>query len=185
MGAEVCRNDIALGQYHSVDPGYYDGYCNNSSGTSTKNTPMWATSQQFCRGATVGGGCIAGNRCVPRGPSMCVIKTGSSQPCPSGYNPQAAWFTGYDDSSRTCQCSCTNTVQGSCSGTASVTLFTDTACSVGATAMPNACTTSDYSGYHSGKATGVSIAQHATCAPYGYASGATVATGEQTICCLP
>ena len=116
---------------------------------------------------------------------MCVIKTGSGLPCPQGYNPQASWYTGYDDSSRTCQCNCTNTVQGSCSGTPAVTLFTDTGCSVGAAAMPNACTTADYSGYHSGNATGLTISQHATCAPSGYASAPTAATGEQTICCMP
>ncbi len=185
VGAEVCRNDIALGLYHYVDPGYYDGYCNNPSGTSNKNTPTWTTSQQFCRGATVGGGCIAGNLCVPKGPSMCVIKTGSSLACPSGYSAQAPWYTGYDDSSRTCQCNCTNTVQGICSGTPSVTLFTDTGCSVGAMSMPNGCTTADYSAYHGGKATGLTISQHATCAPAGYASAATVATGQQTICCVP
>ncbi len=184
-GTSVCRTDIALGQYHSADSTYYDGSCNNPSGTSTKNTPTWSKSELFCRGSAVGGGCIAGNLCVPKGPSMCVIKSGAAQTCPNGYNAQAPWYTGYDDSARTCQCSCTNTVQGTCSGTPAVTLYTDTGCSLGAATMTNACATADYSAYHSAKATGMTVSQHATCAPAPYASGTTTPTGEQTICCMP
>jgi hypothetical protein len=179
---------VPANHWHSIEtPAYYDGYCNNPNGSSSKMTPQWSTSKLFCRGNVVGGGCIAGNICVPAATNHCVIKTGASLACPTGYNPQSPYYTGYDDSTRVCTCGCINSVQGTCTGSPLVQVFSNSMCTTGAhTISPATCDNTDLSAYGWAEGSGVTVASHATCAPSGYvSSGSVMTTGEQTVCCMP
>jgi hypothetical protein len=116
--ADGCLAFTALNTntYYTIDAVKYNATCNApSGGTPMKNAPTWSTSDKFCTGAPVGKGCTAGNICVPKAANHCILTTGSAATCSvAGYTVAnaTAFFTGFDDSARSCACACN--VAGTC-----------------------------------------------------------------------
>lgn len=146
-------------------------------GTPTKNAPTWQTTKKFCSGAKIGVGCQAGAVCMPAAPKHCVIETGSQTECTrAGYGvPDATeYFTGFDDTSRSCSCACN--VTGTCGtsvafgvGGCTSTANLNTGCHLG------------FGGYDHAK---VPIPSGAGCATGANTTGSTTTTGfERTLCC--
>ena len=186
----VCRTfdtPAAAGNYHSVIDPYYEGFCSGVGGTATKVTPTWTTSEQFCSGGLVGGGCTPGSICVPAGPNHCVMKSGSQLTCPANYVLRATrYYTGFDDSGRTCACACNRSGTGTCSGTATVALFSGSCAPAGGHTLASACDNTDnISGYDHVIATGVTVVGHTSCTLGTSQTNSTALLDEQTVCCTP
>jgi hypothetical protein len=185
----VCKSisTITSGDYHSIVGPNYEGFCSGAGGTATKIT-SWSTNEKFCSGGLVGAGCNAGSICVPAGPNHCVIKTGSQVTCPTNYTLNTTrFYTGVDDSARSCNCSCKLSGTGGCSGTPTVQLYTGSDCSTKATALNNlGCdSTQDLSSFNQALATGVTVTSHASCSTSTSQTGSAAPQNEQTVCCTP
>jgi hypothetical protein len=92
--------------------------CGAPAGSPLLPAATWASTRTFCVASGAGGGCGAGQRCVPRAPApaaRCVLATGAAI-CPAGYGATGAVYTGFADA-RTCSaCSCGGPTGGSCDG---------------------------------------------------------------------
>jgi hypothetical protein len=156
------------------------------SGTPTKGTPVWNSTAKFCAVPVVGGGCGAGQACVPRAvvaAGSCLLLDGAHA-CPTGLRA-SAWFTGFTDA-RTCgACGC-GTPAGDCNSTL-IGAGSDYSCpSTGSVlgylsaTKPNMCFPAGV--YHPGLEFSGTAAT--TCPASSLVSGALTATGPQTLCCL-
>jgi hypothetical protein len=186
----VCKSisTIGGGDYHSIVGPNYEGFCSGSGGTSTK-VASWGTNEKFCGGGPVGAGCNAGSMCVPAAPNHCVIKTGSQVACPTNYTLNTTrFYTSFDDSGRSCSCTCKLNGSGGCSGTPTVELFTGSDCTSAPGTQLNSlgCDASqDLSSFNQALATGVTVTSHASCSTSTSQTGSTALLGEQTVCCTP
>ncbi len=116
-------------------PPLVPGTCASSGGVATIIPAAFSKLSRTC-GATrgPGGGCVAGNSCVAKAPAgthgMCVSQAvAGSVVCPSAYphaNIVMPTATSFDDTRGCTSCSCAGPNGASCS--ASVTLFTGSAC---------------------------------------------------------
>ena len=91
-----------------------NGAC-TPSGTPVAAAPTWATSGRFCSTTTIGGGCNAGQVCVPNittPPGRCQMFDGAHA-CPTGAT-STAWYTGYSGTQTCSACSCSQTAAASC-----------------------------------------------------------------------
>ena len=85
------------------------------SGTPVAATPSWATSGRFCSTTALGGGCNAGQVCVPyvaTPPGRCQMYDGAHA-CPTGAT-STAWYTGYTGTQGCTGCSCSVSTAASC-----------------------------------------------------------------------
>jgi hypothetical protein len=90
------------------------GVC-QPSGTPVAATPSWATSGRFCSTTAIGGGCNAGQVCVPNvttPPGRCQMYDGAHA-CPTGAT-STAWYTGYSGTQGCTGCSCSVSTAASC-----------------------------------------------------------------------
>ncbi len=178
--ASSCVSFAALSATAYYALGYTtSGSCNApSGGNATKVAPTWATTDAFCGGGKVGGGCAAGKVCMPVAANHCVLETGSQTMCTSvpGYSvPNATqFFSGFDDSTRACSCTCSPTI------TCNASFYTNGSCTTGPFGQPAGC----YKGWTA--YTGATIAAPSgTCGAGAGESGATTTTGfERTVCCI-
>ena len=108
--ADGCFGFTALGTaYYTLSQNLVLACAPPTGGTATKNAPTWQTTNNFCAAAGAGGGCAAGQVCMPAAPKHCVLEQGNLTTCTRpGYNVLDAtpYFTGFDDSARTCSCAC-------------------------------------------------------------------------------
>ncbi|HVK83376.1 MAG TPA: hypothetical protein VM513_04665 [Kofleriaceae bacterium] len=174
-GGNGCISFSALGSgYHTLDTTLVAQCAAPGGGTSAKVDPSWGSTGNFCTGNSSGGGCGTGQVCMPKAPRYCVLETGEQAECTRpGYSVQdpTSYFTGYDDSARTCSCACNVT------GTCGPVLFGTGSCTTGVT---DGCMTG-FTGYTNAQAptpSGVG------CAAGGASNGATSTAGfERTLCC--
>jgi hypothetical protein len=85
------------------------------SGTPVAGTPSWATNGRFCSTTAIGGGCNAGQVCVPNittSPGRCQMYDGAHA-CPTGAT-STAWYTGYSGTQGCSGCSCSVSAAASC-----------------------------------------------------------------------
>jgi hypothetical protein len=156
------------------------------SGTPSLPGVSWAASKRACQTASVGGGCSAGNVCVPITPGpKCEVAAGTHG-CDPGYNAVTGpWFLDYSDT-RACSCSCGPPTSGSCGST--VTLYTATGCGGSATSfaanLSNNINCTAGGPFLSGK---ILPASPPVCGSptYNPETGSLVGTGPQTLCCAP
>ena len=147
-------------------------------GTSARSSTSWTTQSRFCQSDGVGGGCTAGNVCVPKlSVPTCEVADGTVT-CDPGYNAMGSWYTGSADT-RVCQCACDPASGGGCGTT--VAVYTTNNCT-GSAVSPNNCSLN--ATYHSILIPGCT---NPTC-PGKSASvvgGTLMGTGPQTLCCRP
>jgi hypothetical protein len=174
---------IPAGTYYEFLGAGYSGSC-NKGGSPSKVAPGWSNAEKFCSGGALGSGCPAGSRCLPAGPNHCVLKAGSQLACPANYTLRTTrYYLDFDDSGRSCACTCSVNTAGSCSGTATVTLWDSPTCN-NADLFANAggCMNNDVHGYNYYSLSGTVTS--ATCsAPGASESGTTSLNNEQTVCC--
>ncbi|MCU1281504.1 MAG: cell wall surface anchor family protein, partial [bacterium] len=164
--------------YYSLSTVTLNATCNPpTGGTPIKNPPTWATNDNFCSGTSIGGGCAAGNVCVPKAANHCVLETGDQVACTvPGYSVMNTthFNSGFDDSGRTCACACV--LSGTCGANVG---FGNGSCSplfaVGGGSCQKGLT---YDHASIGAPSGVA------CTPGATSSGSTTTTGfERTVCC--
>jgi hypothetical protein len=151
--------------------------CNpTTGGTPIKNAPAWSQTDQFCSGQAVGKGCPAGQVCAPTAANHCVLETGNQAACTvTGYSVMntTAFYSGYDDSGRSCACSCD--LSGSCSGIG----FNTGGCAPFYAVAPGCG--KNWSPYDHAQ---ISPPSGVACTPGATMSGSTSTTGfERTVCC--
>lgn len=118
--------------YHTLSTNLVLACAAPTGGTATKNAPTWQSTANFCAAVDAGGGCAAGQVCMPAAPKHCVLEEGNLTSCTRpGYGvlDSTPYFTGFDDNSRSCACACNKV--GSCSvlmGTGACTTATATGC---------------------------------------------------------
>jgi hypothetical protein len=176
---------IPQGTYHSVGTPEWLGDCGAPMGAAFKATPYWFNTEKLCGGGLVGAGCASGSICVPRGSNHCAMKAGSQLECPGGYLRRTRrYYTGIDDSSRSCQCACSVTSPGSCSGTPTMDLWDSAVCSGSHVTVPGSCSSSDVSSAQYASLSGLAVTAP-MCEVEAKQIGSATLTGEQTICCTP
>lgn len=183
----TCTSSFAIpaGDYHSIAT-QWTGDCGNPTGAPAKPSPTWDDTEKFCTGGLAGGGCGAGWICVPPGPNHCAMKAGSQLGCPVNYVKRTTrYYTGFDDQSRSCQCSCSLTAPGSCMGTPTLAVWTGPGCTGASNILSNGCSNNDLSAFQTASLSGISVKDGPSCAIGATQIGTTTLTGEQTVCCLP
>ncbi len=78
-----------------------------ATGTPVVPTLTWTSNGTFCATASIGGGCGAGQVCVPitGGGSPCQLFDGNKTSCPGGAQP-LPWYTGTSGTASCGACSC-------------------------------------------------------------------------------
>jgi hypothetical protein len=162
----------------------WDGVINNGGGacgpggTSARSGTSWTTSSRFCQANAIGGGCAAGNVCVPKlSVQTCEIADGTVA-CDPGYTSTASWYTGFSDG-RSCSCTCGSASGGGCGTTIGV--YATNNCTGSATTPSPSCINSSTS-----KTLQILGGTNPTCgAATAAVSGMLAPTGPQTLCCRP
>jgi hypothetical protein len=188
----ACQNftSIPAGHHFKLEVQGNAGGCfeSNSGDKATKLAPSWASDEQFCSGGAVGAGCNAGQLCVPAAPNHCVMKAGTQLTCPASYNLRAIhYYTGFDDSGRSCACSnCSVATPGTCTGAGALSLSSTKGCGFADFSTGNdTCNSENVSADVFGSLDWP-VGTQATCNPPGTKeTGITALLGEQTICCTP
>jgi len=152
------------------------------SGTATPGAASWATAGRFCGAAMIGGGCAAGQACVPvNTASKCVMYDGAHA-CPAA-TTLTTWYTGASDT-RTCgACTCGGPTGQSCAGMR-ITVGTDYTCSATTTLSSGQRYCYTGTGVYSPGLVFTGTATPPTCAGSATTSGALTATGQKTLCCM-
>ena len=157
------------------------------TGTPTKGTPIWTTGAKFCGIPRAGGGCPAGQACVPRevaAAGTCALLDGA-QTCPAGLR-QSVWYTGFVDGRSCGACSCSAPTGGDCNSML-IAVDGDSICR-GVTgylrsSSPRLCVAGPTGILSPGVAfSGTPVGP--TCRAVAPMSGELTATGAQTLCCL-
>ncbi len=163
--------------------------CNPSTGgTPIKNAPTWTTTDTFCTPPSApssdagqgafGAGCPSGHVCAPVAPNHCVLEPGNQVACTvTGYGvPNTTpFYSGYDDTGRTCACTCNMGLTcsggvGMGTGSCGSLFFVGAGCQNGLT----------YDHVSISAPSGVN-----GCTPGATTSGTTSTTGfERTVCCM-
>jgi hypothetical protein len=114
------------------------------------------------------------------------MQSGHALPCPTNYSNPSPYFTGFDDTPRSCSCACDLTTPGTCSGTPQVRMYQGTSsCCCGTTTLMNTCDNSNVSLYHRATLGSVSPNSSGACTAGTTESGSATMLGEQTVCCTP
>jgi hypothetical protein len=98
--------------YYLVTTPVLDGMCITSTptgGAPANNSPTWTTAGSFCTRSMYGAGCATGQVCAPAASKHCVLATGNQVACSvTGYSvlDTTPYYSGFDDSARTCACAC-------------------------------------------------------------------------------
>jgi hypothetical protein len=155
-------------------------------GTSQPGAVTWGTTSRFCATATVGGGCAAGQACIPvTSAPKCAMFDGMAHTCQAGTSG-ATWYTGSTDA-RTCSaCSCGSATGQSCSGMI-LDIGTDYSCGT-ITAMVSSGMRYCYTGngvYTPGMIFSGTPTQPTSCPASSTLSGSLTPTGPKTVCCMP
>lgn len=163
--------------YYTLSTPTFNATCNPpTGGTPVKNPPTWTTTDKFCGGGAVGAGCTAGKVCMPKAANHCVLQTGNQVACSvPGYAVanSTPFNTGFDDSGRSCACSCA--LSGSCGN---VVGFGNGLCSSLFAVAPGCQKNLSYDHAQISGPSGVA------CAPAATSSGSTSTAGfERTVCC--
>jgi hypothetical protein len=159
-----------------------------ASGTPGKPPLAWASDTRFCETSFAGGGCVPGSVCVPKTASKHCALAENAVTCPQGYSPEGgmSWYTGADDSARSCGgvCTCNTTAAGAC-GTSKARLgINNQTCADPASELnagSNNCLLNT-TGFRSAT---VRLEGHTipTCAVSNQITGNAIPTGEHTLCC--
>jgi hypothetical protein len=185
-----CQGNGALGINFASGKIKIDPMTLNSTNCTVGGTPAlpalsWDLRKQFCQTNLMGGGCAAGQVCVPKATKHCTLAAGNVA-CSTGYAVEGAggpWNTGVTEGRSCSACAaCGAATGGSCAG-ALVALYTVGNCSGTATATLNAgnnyCSQPDT--YQSATVTGGTLP---TCGnTTSTVAGAATETGPQTVCC--
>src|SRR5204862_3761436 len=158
-----------------------------ASGTPAPAPLTWQAQTKFCATQELGGGCATGDRCVPKVATAgkhCVLASGSMA-CPSNYAAQGPqpWYTGVQDG-RSCGSSCSYLPSGGFCGSSGVRLYLEPGCtgiSDGVAPNSDACSLGSPLRSFAVMLENVTLP---TCLPINTASGAAVANGPETLCCL-
>jgi hypothetical protein len=152
------------------------------SGTSSPETPTWAQTARFCQTRQVGGGCGAGDVCVPSAPSERVCYTNSTgYPCAPGLVTEL-WYTGYSDQRVCGACGCQDNGDGNCDNVV-VEIGSDWVCGGYGQLSEGEkyCQGTPYSP----PAQLIGTPTSSTCSAQGAMSGAVLPTGGRSYCCEP
>ena len=156
----------------------------SQGGTPVLPTVSWGSSSRVCSTTQTGGGCTAGNICVPATPGpKCEVASGSHS-CDTGYNAVAGpWYLNYSDT-RQCSCSC-GAPAGNCGS--NVTLYTDSNCTSGATAFAANAQNNIFCPAGGPFSSGKIAITPPTCGgpTYNPETGSLTPTNLQTLCCTP
>jgi hypothetical protein len=154
-------------------------------GTPTLGPATWAVSNRFCATTMLGGGCQAGQACVPvNSAAKCAIFDGSHS-CPAG-TAADSWNTGYTDSRSCGTCTCGSPTGQSCSAVR-LNVGTDYTCAPNVTATLASASRFCYAGngVYSPGIVFTGAPTQPTCPGMSQVSGALTPTGPKTVCCLP
>lgn len=161
------------------------GQCAPSGGTATVG-PMWKGEASLCPSPTQGGGCNAGEVCVPVAPAefgadLCVRRDGD-QACPSGYPNGILAFAGGTDTRACSSCGCNEGTVSCTAGSSAV--HTDDGC-VGSSVALNGCTdvTSPFDGPDASIAVTPGTLAGACTPTGGQPTGSVMPSGPVTVCC--
>jgi hypothetical protein len=144
------------------------------SGAPMKTAGSFSTNDTFCETAQKGGGCAAGQACVPKAGNHCTMLAGSQVACPAHYTNSAPRYFKSIDETLSCACSFIAT-PGDCTSTASLV---DPTCTTFSGGPNTGCYIADWSSYY------IKVARSGgTCSPSPQPSGISQAQDEQTICC--
>jgi len=178
--ASGCMSFGALSSttWYQVNAPTLSATCNPTTGGSPiDNAPTWSTTDAFCAASAFGTGCASGQVCAPAAANHCVLATGDQVACTvAGYSTlnTTPFYTGYDDTGRSCACSCDLGL--SCS---SVVGFGSGGCS-SLYAVSGGCQ-KDLTYDHAE----ISAPSGTACTPGATSSGSTSTTGfERTVCCV-
>lgn len=153
-------------------------------GQGTPAPPRWSETRTFCTANRVGGGCPAGNRCVPAiATSACSVAVGSTT-CGGSYplSSGGTWYTGYSDQRSCGACTC-GFGTGTCNG-GRIVAYSGANCTgesvdVGSGTQGSICNLPFVP--VSGTVVGTPV--NPGCEPTNGPSGALTETGPQTVCC--
>jgi hypothetical protein len=173
-----------------VDPFAPSPQC-TGGGSPTVPTITWQASTRFCEVAQIGGGCPAGNICVPKVTSRRCVMASGAQSCPPNYAPEGSpgesWYTGVGDG-RTCGSICTCSVAATptpdCGAYTILALAANLGCNIPATGLaPGSTCNLGSTTYQSAKI----VLQGATlpgCSVSNAVSGVATPSGASALCCL-
>jgi hypothetical protein len=100
-----------------------------ATGTPVVPTLTWTSNGTFCATASIGGGCAAGQVCVPStgAGSPCQLFDGNQTSCPGGAQP-LPWYTGTSGTASCGACSCGAATGADCNNV-TLTVGSDYGCS--------------------------------------------------------
>jgi hypothetical protein len=155
------------------------------AGAPAKSAAMWTTSDRFCKATSIGGGCPAGNTCVPKlSVQTCELSDGNVA-CDSGYTASGGpWYADFTDG-RVCSCACGSASGGACGNTYAIYTSNDCSGTPAVTVAPlgSSCNIAGAT-LHSKK---IINTTSPTCPGGATAtvSGTLAGTGPKTLCCRP
>jgi hypothetical protein len=152
------------------------------AGSPVVPTLTWGSSGAFCATPTIGGGCAAGQVCVPTlgAASACQLFDGAKSSCPGGATP-LPWYTGSTGSASCGACTCGAAAGASCDN-ALLTVGSDYTCS-GATSIGSGGTACFTSGIYEPGVQFGGTPTAPTCPPQSAYTGNLTPSGPKTLCC--
>jgi len=152
------------------------------SGSPVVPTLTWTSTGTFCATATIGGGCAAGQVCVPTlgAASACQLFDGAKSSCPGGATP-LPWFTGATGTASCGACTCGAAAGASCDN-ALLTVGSDYSCS-GATSIGSGGTACFTSGIYEPGVQFGGTPTAPTCPAQSAYTGNLTPSGPKTLCC--
>ncbi|HEY0467070.1 MAG TPA: hypothetical protein VGC79_22870 [Polyangiaceae bacterium] len=155
--------------------------CENT-GKATLATAKWTTETTFCAASIAGGGCNAGEVCVPTArPGFSSFLASGDKPCPATFPLKQTLYSGLTDG-RACKCSC-EALGGSCDALILNVSGSSPDCSAATAARAGvaACASAGYSDQFSYSFTGAPTPP-ISCTPSDVLTGDLTPTGLQTLC---
>jgi hypothetical protein len=162
-----------------------NGSC-TPSGFPTAATPTWGVTSRFCATNVAGGGCEAGETCVPATATAAPrCQMSDSRSCGPGQILDA-WYTGYQGTQTCGPCGCAQTAAASCNAV-TITIGSDRQCSPAVAILTSSNRRACF--LNSVKEPAVQFMGpptrptcQGTSAP---GTGTLVGTGQKTVCCVP
>jgi len=156
--------------------------CTNT-GTPTLSAPTWTDSSKFCPASATGGGCAAGNVCVPKATGSACLLASGAQECPAQFPKKKPLYTAYADT-RACFCDCKSR-GGNCDQvTLNVTGTTpDCSDTVPVRSGGNACTGQDSASSKFVRSISGKPSPATSCESLNVMDGTLTPSGPQTLCC--
>jgi hypothetical protein len=153
-----------------------------ASGSPVVPTLTWTSSGTFCATSTIGGGCAAGQVCVPAlgAASACQLFDGAKSSCPGGAAP-LPWYTGTTGTASCGACSC-GSATGANRDNVALTIGSEYTCS-GAGSVSSGGTTCFASGIYEPGVQFSGTPTAPSCTPQSAYTGNLTASGPKTLCC--